>query len=199
VGPLADLSEERPERVIADSLLDFSLVQGQDGWTYGNAVANEDGSIGELVQGELGSDAWKDFWFTRGKPWSLVTRTQLQATSGRGGINRTTKQWTADRDGPLKLFGHFWGQRKGDGADVGVYHNGEPLWTDFVNPGDPLEQKTFELIVEVAEGDGVQFATGPGPAGEYSFDSIPARMRIALPEATVYRDEACIGGAGEGL
>ena len=85
---------------------------------------------------------------------------------GPGPSSYTVVRWTAPSRGRWDVEGQFFGTGATTG-DVHVLHNGVAL---FNSPVNGSQIASFSLAVDVAPGDTVDFAAGPGPDGDNGGD-----------------------------
>jgi hypothetical protein len=93
---------------------------------------------------------------------------------GPGPSSYTVVRWTAPSHGHWNVVGQFFGTGLTTG-DVHVLHNGAALFDSPVNGSQVVK---FSLEVDVAPGDTVDFAAGPGPNGDNTGD--PTGFNVTL-------------------
>ena len=93
---------------------------------------------------------------------------------GPGPSSYTVVRWTAPGRGHWNVVGQFFGTGLTTG-DVHVLHNGVALFDSPVNGSQVVK---FSLEVDVAPGDTVDFAAGPGPNGNN--DNDPTGFNVTL-------------------
>ena len=85
---------------------------------------------------------------------------------GPGPSSYAVVRWTAPTRGRWDVVGQFFGTGLTTG-DVHVLRNGTPL---FDSPVNGSQLAPFSLAIDVAPGDTIDFAAGPGPGGDNDFD-----------------------------
>ncbi|MGD2134317.1 MAG: glycosyl hydrolase [Maricaulaceae bacterium] len=182
VGALSDIGEQREDRVIADSLSDFSYVQGQAGWSYGG-LETIGGAWAEAEV--LGADY--------GPVWG--SEDQLYAYVDRGGFHPpydgySVARWTSDYAGvvEVRLAVTSPPSVSSEGVDLVVARNGEAVIEHrATTAADGGFTESVNLLV--AEGDVLDLAVGP--AGDSAFDAIGARLTVLAPGGERLVDDGC--------
>jgi len=85
---------------------------------------------------------------------------------GPGPSSYAVVRWTAPSRGRWDVVGQFFGTGLTTG-DVHVLRNGTPV---FDSPLNGSQVAPFSLAIDVAPGDIIDFAAGPGPGGNNDFD-----------------------------
>ena len=86
----------------------------------------------------------------------------------------TVVRWTAPSRGRWDVVGQFFGTGLTTG-DVHVLRNGTPVFDSALNGS---QVAPFSLPIDVAPGDTIDFAAGPGPGGNNDFDSTGFNVTI---------------------
>jgi CotH kinase protein/Lamin Tail Domain len=201
VGPLvADVPVTLPPPVtnsqvpepVADSQLQFSGVQGQNGWFYGYQIGtgayNVNTSMVQYVGGST-SGAWNattNHWNGTGwdrntagaQPWTYNDSTTLHpngSNSAAGDVNRNVVRWVSTFAGQATISLLWNCPGGGDGTTGWLYRNGTQLFTSTSVRND---QSTTQ-VVTLAIGDKIDFVLSAGPAENDGSDSTTYRMQIA--------------------
>lgn len=162
---------------VADSVVEFSGVQGQHNWFYGYYNQTTDSTPGyqpsdfvPFPQGE-GAHSPSNFWtgtlwdwFAGNPPW-----TELNATGGHpNGSNNSQvhwaiRRWVCELDGELRLtLRHAKANTScGNGTTARVLHNGTPVFTHTVAGNDGVGITAVLQITQAHAGDVLDFAIDP--------------------------------------
>ena len=100
---------------------------------------------------------------------------------GPGPASYTVVRWTAPSRGRWDVVGQFFGTGLTTG-DVHVLHNGVAVFDSPVNGSQVVK---FSLEIDVAPGDTVDFAAGPGPNGNNDISSIVGAIRHEFTSAAL--------------
>ncbi len=160
---------------VADSVAEFSGVQGQDGWSYGyheGAGAYTPAAFIPFAGG-AGSGAWNggsqqwtgsiwDLQTAGAAPWTSVGAGSVHPNdSDPGPKHATVRRWTSDVSGTHSVTGFFNnGSANGDGTTGRIFHNGAEVFTALTD-GDV---QNVHLDVDLAVGDTLDFYVDVGPA-----------------------------------
>ena len=93
-------------------------------------------------------------------------------------------RWTAPYAGAYQISARFdslllrWGQTPTT-TDVHVLHNSSPIFNDFINGVFTSQVKDFTTILNLNEGDTIDFAVGIGQNNSYASDSTGVRAIIS--------------------
>ncbi len=181
--------------VIADSQVEFSDVQGQDGWQYGYYTPVIAGSVADFsdVQGQ---DGWQYGYYTSAGDSSSFTTDGMGYYSdlpwgarwsfGSAGfpaiwafgnhpsapadLRRLARRWTSDFDGAVVVRGDLskGDPGGGDGVIGRIYHNGSEIYSQAISFDDTVGF-TFAVAVTLAVGDTIDLTVDP--IGNYFNDS----------------------------
>lgn len=152
--------------VIADSVADFSGVQGQHGWYYGYYTSPFSSdtfhTMTQFVGGtwyEQASTYWTELWATGGHPNSPET------SGGRQPVEQwAVRRWISTVSATVHLSGQLAkAQVGGDGVAGHILVDGKEVWTYHVDGGDTVGQ-AYNLDVPVHIGSTVDTAIAPGPS-----------------------------------
>lgn len=189
---------------LADSRLEFSGVQGSDGWSYGwyadADIAHTQGfaAVNTANFQEFGYYAPGSGWWTHdsvsagsgdgGSPYFLtvVTADAMHANAPIPGsqeiaddVRWASRRWTSDITGTIDIIGHIakadQGSLLGDGIDAYVIIDGISVYYYGVEVGD-YTGTDFSLTAAVSEGSVVEFIVGSRQSG--LFDAVSFRSEI---------------------
>ncbi len=181
VGKLSSISEKPSgERVVADSVEEYSKTQGGNAWSYGcfdgsGAKPYSSESFKELGQVQT-------IW---GEKWAGVSEfLSLGRDGGHPGMADgkavwAVRRWTSPLEGPLRLEGRLGGLESGsDGVGLVILVDGKALFERLVLPADCKPACLFKQNLEVRKGSVVDFCVNPGPNGKLDFDAFSFEVRI---------------------
>ena len=180
-GAVADVAETpRPDRLIANSLRDFSGEQGKGGWSYGYVGNDKNGSAPydpaktlPMKWLPLPGD-WANVWTGPGKYFSLGE----EGGSGgviEGGQGWAVLRWSSDRSGRVHITASPRASVQGDGIGVKVYADGRELFGQLLPPGTGA---TVDLVTEVSQGTRLDFVVTPGAGTNINFDHVDWNISI---------------------
>ena len=211
--------------IIANSVADFSGVQGQGGWFYGyyTGVQNPTGFVQYPTYAMARSE-----WERNPSAWAGQSPGYFSTTTADGGhphavaggfteVNSAVRRWVSTFAGSARLQGTF---RKTstffngvqDGIVGRVFVNGTEVFSTTIPATDGAD-RTFNLPVCLSVGSVVDIAIDPG-ANEYSdgavatmniFEAFPIVQGGPLPSTacpstiTAFGVNAISGGVGTGL
>lgn len=155
--------------VIADSVADFSGVQGHRGWTYGYydvLQGHGPGSPGTFQPMTAFNQTWPDTWENPGS-WALIsdstTHPHLPA-HGRifPGNLHTSRRWTSNHSGLVSISGTIHSNDLGgDGTIASIWVNGTMIQSWLVR-GDVHDHFDYTLSnIAIDVGHLVEFVCDP--------------------------------------
>lgn len=139
---------------IANSVSDFSGVQGQNGWRYGQYAAFDHAGFTQLST--YNGSYWEDTQ-AFSTPWVL-------ATGGHPGVTDlswSVRRWTAGISGDIRITGSFYSGDIwcGDGTHVRILHNGTEVYQYLdINTETPVP---YAVELAITAGDMIDFAIDP--------------------------------------
>ena len=186
---------------LADSIADFSMVQGQNGWRYGYYDVTQDGINGtlpyHLSDFQLMTQNYGTTWWVNNiNSTTNGYFTRLYANGGHGNGNDAypgrlralrehfaIRRWTSTYTGPVEIELKI---RKidtagGNGVGFHVYRNG----TSIFGPNMAFTSgvvTTFLISSSVAAGDHLDFALDPWQAQDANDNSQLSMKIYAVPE-----------------
>jgi len=160
-------------KIIADSVRDFSNVQGRRGWSYGMF---EPGPAGFKPLTGFRETDWKREWNARYPFLSLTDREQHPAESGAGPV-AAVRRWTSLNGGRLRVRAVFACGPQGDGVGVKVILEGRELFSDAIGGRRPASCQ-FDSTCAVPPGGRVDFAVYPATRGNADFDATQVSVTI---------------------
>ena len=180
-GAVAAVTESpRHDQLIADSLRDFSDVQGKGGWTYHYTANDKTGSapydpekVTPMTWLPSPGD-WADTWTGPGRYFTLGEE------GGSGGSLNGVQgwavlRWTSDRDGPVHITAAPQASTQGDGIGVKVFADGRELFSRLLPVKGAAD---IDLTTTVSRGTKLDFIVTPGPGLDTNYDFV--RWRIAI-------------------
>ncbi len=176
----------RSDELIADSLRDFSDVQGKAGWSYLFAGNDKTGSAAydpekPAPMSWLPSPGdWADAWTGPGKYFTL---TEEGGSGGvlNGGQGWAVLRWTSDRTGPIHMIAQPHAPTQGDGAGVKVFADGKELFSRLLTTNSSAD---IDLLPTVAKGTRLDFVITPGPATDTNYDLVRWKVSILTPPSS---------------
>lgn len=171
-----DTAEEPVPVLLADSVAEFSAVQGDNGWWYGYlepAGANHFVEMPSFVAG--GADPG---WYagTGGVYWTMMDAATMHpnglvTTGGRQPMEQwAVRRWISEVEGDVQLTGHF-AKLSVDGESNGVaayvFVDGVMVWAWYLEGWDDAGVD-LDKVVPVAAGSSVDFVLDPWNADDRS-------------------------------
>lgn len=179
--------------LLADSVAEFSGVQGQDNWFYGY----ESGSTYSqgaflLLANNVNSTVWNNanVW-TNGTTYpNFANWTALAAFGGHpNGLNTgnveqiAVRRWVSEVTGPIALSGVL--QNIDSGSVVGsIYVNGTNIWSAISN--GTSDSKSYSLLANVATGTTVDFVISSNGVDFNDSTRFTTQITAAVPEPESY-------------
>jgi hypothetical protein len=176
---LSTLATSATGQVIADSVADFSLVQGRDGWEYGYyETPGQAASFRRMAHTfpagtywiPAESAVWSEDADPFRAPWDMVyARGACPAGTNYGGPLRwSVRRWTAGSEvyGTVRLTGTLSKMNPnghgvcGDGVRGFILVNGSSVWEHSISATD-MNGVVIDVLVYVMPGDYVDFAVSP--------------------------------------
>ncbi len=155
--------------VVADSIAEFSMTQGLQGFWYGAwpQGADPDSSFQESDFVELmvcPGESWKPACVDMADPtfrWTLITA-ELAHAATIPQLELPVRRWVSDVSGPVvaSLDHHHADPGDGDGTKAQLLLDGVTLWENEIGPSDAAG-KQVELRFTVAEGTRVELLLHP--------------------------------------
>lgn len=158
---------------LADSRRDFSPEQGRGGWYYGT-LAGPDGTFVPLPR--FGADDWHACW-TGPLPFGAITAEDQHPSVEDGKPVSIVRRWRSDYDGAVRIAGRFRKGVAGDGVDVRIAIDGQPVHERRLGNGQPIADE-FDFVEDVHAGTTVDFAVAPGPAANIDGDATTLAVTI---------------------
>ncbi len=166
---------------VADSVAEFSDVQGQDGWYYGQYATPGDSATFEQF---LHYDVYGDWWeyFTGQPPWRM-----LWDDGGIADATWTVRRWVSDVSGTVSITGELADVNNngfgGDGVIARILLNGAEVFSQYLYwaPGDPGPTPLAYTLtgVSVDVGDVIDFAIDPIGSAYYDDTRFTATIELA--------------------
>jgi hypothetical protein len=156
---------------IADSVNDFSCVQGQNNWHYGYFV-EPSGNFQEMAQC-LPNDPWYggEAWWVDPQQYRTSLRAEIGfpqglpfVCEGPDDAHAVVRRWVSEIAGTVTITGTLENAlgRTGHGFIGRILVDGRVIYLQFINefPTDPVSVK-YEVIATVGVGSLVDFETSP--------------------------------------
>ncbi|NIP93009.1 MAG: hypothetical protein GWO24_05935, partial [Akkermansiaceae bacterium] len=161
--------------VVANSVAEFSGIQGQDGWFYGyheGGGAYDPGSSFIAFNGGAGRGGWNgssqqwtgsewDLNTAGSAPWTFLGATSVHPNdSNPGPEHYTVRRWVSDVSGLHTITGTFHNtSSSGDGTTGRIFHEGTEIFAE-ISDGGPRE---FSIERTLQVGDRIDFMVDNGP------------------------------------
>lgn len=176
------------DKIIADSELDFSGVQGQNNWFYGYYAEPFQSSKFTLME-QFSSGTWltnEGIYWTRlyssgGCPNGLIT------SQGRTPVEHwCVRRWKSEITGEVTISGVMakTNTSGGDGATGYIFVDGETAWTRSIDYDDNVGVN-YSVNVFVTEGSIIDFAISPNNSDLYDW----VRFTAKIEELTAHAEE----------
>lgn len=157
--------------IVADSVAEFSSVQGQAGWTYGYyGIPANTATFQQIPQFDptpAGASAEGVWWVNQTSSWAAIWRNGQHPGAETLSCGKqvtgdwTVRRWTSDVAGQIRLAGHVGKQLNGfDGAIARIIVDGLEIFTHTVD-GSDLTGIDYEVFANVAIGSQVDFVVSP--------------------------------------
>jgi hypothetical protein len=160
-----------PATVQASSAADFSLAQGQNGWSYGYFTGSP-GVIGPLAGSTfVPMTAAATAWTGSSSPLAITATTLYPYAAGIVQVD-AVRRWTSPVTGNVQVSGSFAIGHDGDGVGVTVMVNGQAVVPRLIigNSGSTQTQ-AFSFVQAVVPGTTIDFVVDAGPGRDDSNDS----------------------------
>ena len=194
-------------QVYADSVQDFSSLQGFRGWRYGfyDGVSSSPYAPADfklMPNYNFAGLYWSrqegvgGYWTTLGR--ELAVPNGMNGNSGRARqVNWAVRRWVSTRSGPAilegRLYDDLFGGQSNNGAVGRLTHNGELIWSAHIDGFDEVGHSfTIQRCLEV--GDILDLSLDPhegDDAADHFFHTLRISGPIARQPASI---TACRGG-----
>lgn len=179
----------RGAQPIADSVAEFSNIQGGNNWYYGYYDLTADTTPGYDATNDFTefpvfgpADLPGDAWWNGGSFWTQLTATAGHPNTDGDNAGRTPgehwaiRRWVSTATSLVRVYGHLAkGAAGGDGSTFTVYLNGRRVFERFV-PANDVVGAEYSFGVGLNEGDLVDFAVSD--AGGIHFDALVYSAKI---------------------
>ena len=154
------------ETLLAYPEIDFSLVQGQGGWTYQSFT----GSTYTNAQADTVENDWM---IPTSGVWQIGPTTGHPASAG---ATAAVRKWTVPAGiTRVRVTGTWARAAGGDGSDVTLFHNTVIRFRRAILLNTTV---TIAQVFNAVAGDVLEFRVGLGPATDVSFDTTVLRALI---------------------
>lgn len=166
-------------RLLADSVADFSLTQGERGWSYGYdsgsldsfALLNRKSVITTYVPAS--NDVW-DCWANTTAHWTQIFQfgahpngTETSSPSNSI-LQRAVRRWTSTFAGDVTIAGEIAkiDLEASNGVDAFVYVDGVQLYTTFI-AGNDGGGRSYKVVAALHVGSTVDFVLDPHEGADH--------------------------------
>lgn len=171
IGDVALTADPDAGRVLAEAFDGFDFQQGQSGWSY---HFDWKGQTRPLVPGR--ANQYGTAWGLPDGGFGSISAGGAHPAIIDGQPVRMIRRWTAAQAGPVRVQGYVARAAQGDGVDAAIHHNGGQV---FAAEALLDERADFDLTVDLAAADTLDFVTGP--RADQAFDSTDWRILISAP------------------
>jgi hypothetical protein len=178
LGRATLLEERRPDRRIADGEADFSLKQGERGWTYEARIgATANGT--RHVKLSPRSDTWGTFWALDRDAFLAIGAANMHPSANGDAPVAAVRTWTSSDAGDVMVLGQVdRTSDKGDGSGFRLTVDGRVLVNQILGTGrGPRSLTIFERLT-LKRGSKVEVEVTPGPKADVSFDAVTVQLSI---------------------
>ena len=172
--------------VLADSVADFSGVQGRWGWLYGyiDPITSPSFQAMQVFASSGNQMKWfvdpQRFWTALGSDSGHPNGTQTPNDKERV-VHHVVRRWLSNYEGDVRITGSFSRQQPsdaGNGVSVEVRVDGRTVWSMTLDavPGARLD---FDIAATVRELSAIDFyadAQGNDGADEFAFNALILRV-----------------------
>ncbi len=171
-----------PGVVVADSELDFSSEQGDNGWSYGYYIKTGEGAPYHAASWRPLPNYKVTIWgyeWVGAQPFLTLTPGEAHPSVEDGRPVWAMRRWTSNVEGKVRIQGKFGHADQGDGTEGIIFIDGVEIWRSPIGGTHPGRVK-YDVSAEVAQGSRVDIAITPGPGGDISYDATSSTSRIRL-------------------
>lgn len=168
-----------PPRLLADSVADFSLTQGERGWSYGYdggsldtfAQLNRKSVITNYVPAS--NDVW-DCWGNDTAHWTQIFQLGAHpngtdtSTPSNAILQRAVRRWTSTYAGDVTIAGEVAkiDLQASNGIDAFVYVDGIQRYTTFI-AGNDAGGRSYKVVAALQVGSTVDFVLDPHEGADH--------------------------------
>ena len=181
LGPVTAIAENYADRLLTDSLLDFSsTTQGASGWWYGWRTDADP----TFHAGTPGQDEYDSFWTG---PYYYL---EVQAGSALGSAGRyaqgnryqvwATRRYVPGETVAVRVVGSAsrGSIGQGDGSGLNILLNGQTLFSQALGTTAETCDASFDLTVTLTAGQPLDFCITPGPGYDNTYDACSFDVQI---------------------
>jgi hypothetical protein len=167
-----------PSPIVADSVMDYTNVQGKMDWSYGYFDGAAPYKSENFKPMEYVQTMWGYEW--RGPHKYLkLTREGGHPEAAAGRPVWAIRRWKSSFAGTLRIRGNITrGDTKGDGTGALILADGREVFSRLVGGPGREPNIEYEVRVPVKEGTLFDFIITPGPATDTSYDATQFTVRI---------------------
>ena len=171
---------------IADSVGEFSSVQGTDGWLYGYYATPAVSSSFTLLPFQASQNYYAEH-IPSSPPWTLVSAMGGHPDAGSG--HWAVRRWVSEVSGPVLLSGNIAKENLNGGGvapDTGVvgriYVDGVEVFSQFISGGDGVGVN-YAFGAPATLGAAIDFAIDPNGNDYYDLTRFTAKVDFTpVPE-----------------
>jgi len=176
VGKVAQSEAPGAGGPAASSMDDFSLAQGDKGWSYGMIVRPD----GPIAVGTSFSEPFeplqpnqtRDGWMQAGSPTLKIKAAMMHPGRSRNAAAWAVRRWSSPTAGNLRVNGTVQANdKKSEGVSFAILLDGRVVYAAELGGASGVKKAEFDLPVQAAEGATIDFAVGPGRGGSINFDA----------------------------
>jgi hypothetical protein len=164
------LATQTNAAIVADSVAQFSGVQGQSGWSYGYFAGPFNQSAFTPLPVFVGSEqVWHLDTQPHVSPWTAIRSDKMHpdAPTSGGAVRWAVRRWTSNVAGPINITGKVakFDPANGDGVTARIIVDNTEIYTQPIAFNDTTGFN-FNLNVNVVVGSKIDFCVdpdGPGP------------------------------------
>lgn len=170
--------EVRDDRVVADSVADFALEQGRNGWYYGYATEAPAGQPLAFVELPTSESRFGTVWGGAGGPFLGLSAGSAHPSAVGDRPIWAVRRWISSLQGSATLAGKVsLAASDGDGTGVVLLADGKEVARWLVRPGSSFD---WRLPVDLRQGASVDLAVTPGPGSDLKFDSTESTLSVLV-------------------
>ena len=181
LGPVTSITEKYADRLLAESVVDFSSTsQGANGWSYGWRTDSD----ATFHAGTASNDAYDYFW-TGPYYYLQIEAGSALGSAGTDASGNRYQVWATRRYLPGEtVSAQIVGSAsrgsvgEGDGAGLNILLNGQTIFSQALGTTADTCTASFDLTVTLVAGQPLDFCITPGPAYDNSYDACSFDVQI---------------------
>jgi len=167
--------------IYADSVAEFSGVQGKNDWYYGYYNKPGDAnSFTKMTVYNATNSRWSET--PNQPPWTYIEK-EVQHPNGTnsGSEHWSVRRWVSDISGPVMIQGLIGRQSTGN-TIANIFINGVLRYSYGTLSLSKDGQHPYALLVEVSVGDNIDFSVGPNGV-DFSDQTLFTAKILTVPES----------------